>query len=53
MCENIDYIFKYVYRVVNLFIENIFVCKYLLIFIQVCIFVGELKTKISIYGNFI
>ena len=36
-----------------LWIKNIFVCKYLLIFIQVCIFVDELKTKISNYGNFI
>ena len=36
-----------------IWIKNIFVCKYLLIFTQVCIFVDELKTKISNYGNFI
>ena len=47
MFVDTDYIFKYSRR------NTIFMGKYLLIFIQVCIFVDELKTKISNYGNFI
>ena len=53
MCVDIGYIFKYSRRNTIFMDKNIFVCKYLLIFIQVCIFVDELKTKISNYGNFI
>ena len=51
MCVDTDYIFKYSHRNTIFMDKNIFVCKYLLIFMQVCIFVDDYKLKYLIMAT--